>query len=360
MEVSVSIVVPIYNMEKFLPKCLESIINQTLRDIEIILVNDGSKDNSGEIADEYASRDERIKVIHKINEGVSSARNAGIDIASGKYIGFVDPDDWISHDMYQKLYSTASKEELDIVICHNYNHYTETGLVKIDSFNIKENTLRNIRRHTLNDDYFSAVWNMIFKKSMIIEKKCRFPENFTVWEDGYFILKAMYHTERIKYLEEPYYHYQKPYRKRKYIYNLFGSLLHLQILREQCEKKWGSNVFNSDESIEALFCRRIVLCLEQEMNLNSGNNKHTNIKDIIGHPLTQKAFSQLKKNHYGLKQIGWPAFIMLQLSIFQKNFLIIFGNYVLNILRKIKKFYRPPLANSESLKIRKSNLEDNG
>ncbi|MEH7112585.1 glycosyltransferase [Neobacillus niacini] len=338
---NVSVIVPIYNMEKLLTSCLESILGQTLIEIEIILVNDGSKDNSGEIADAYASRDDRIKVIHKKNGGVSSARNAGLAIATGQYIGFVDPDDWISEDMYQKLYDTAAKGNLDIVICHNYNHHIEKGNFEIDSFHIKENTLRNIRRHTLKDDYFSAVWNMIFKKSLIDEINSKFPENFTVWEDGYFVLKAMYFTDRVKYLNEPYYHYRKTYKKQRYINNLFESLLFLQQVREQCVKKWGINVFNEDECIEALFCKRIVLCLEQEMNINRGEIKHKNIKKIINHPSTLKAFSQLKKSRSGYKQIGWPAYIILQFAVFKKNFLIIWINTILNIFRKFKNFYKP-------------------
>ena len=99
----VSIIVPIYNVEKYLSKCIESILSQTYKNIEIILVDDGSPDNSPQICDEYAKKDDRIIVIHKANGGVSSARNAGIDIATGKYIGFVDPDDYIENNMYELM-----------------------------------------------------------------------------------------------------------------------------------------------------------------------------------------------------------------------------------------------------------------
>ena len=95
----VSIIVPVYKVEKYLRKCIDSIINQTLKDIEIILVDDGSPDNCGKICDEYAAKDTRIKVIHKENGGLSSARNAGMEVAEGEYIGFVDSDDWIESDL---------------------------------------------------------------------------------------------------------------------------------------------------------------------------------------------------------------------------------------------------------------------
>lgn len=100
----ISIIVPIYNVELYLEKCIESIINQTYKNLEIILVDDGSTDSCGKICDEYAKKDNRIKVIHKINGGLSDARNKGMEIAKGKYIGFVDGDDYVASDMYETLY----------------------------------------------------------------------------------------------------------------------------------------------------------------------------------------------------------------------------------------------------------------
>ena len=109
----ISVIVPIYNTEKYLAKCLDSLINQTFQSLEIILIDDGSIDNSGKICDEYALNDDRIKVIHKENGGVSSARNAGLDLATGSYIAFVDPDDYIDPDMYATclLYTSPSPRD---------------------------------------------------------------------------------------------------------------------------------------------------------------------------------------------------------------------------------------------------------
>ena len=116
----VSIVVPIYNVEKYLKQCIESIINQTLQDIEIILVDDGSPDNCPQICDEYAKKDSRIKVVHKKNGGLSSARNAGIEVATGDFIGFVDSDDYIELDMYEKMYNIAKENHVDFVVSDYY------------------------------------------------------------------------------------------------------------------------------------------------------------------------------------------------------------------------------------------------
>ena len=111
MEKLVSVIVAVYNIEEYLPRCVDSILAQTYRNLEIILVDDGSKDQSGSICDSYAEKDRRIKVIHKKNGGLSDARNAGMDAATGEYIGFVDGDDWIEPDMYRAMYFACEKEK---------------------------------------------------------------------------------------------------------------------------------------------------------------------------------------------------------------------------------------------------------
>lgn len=122
-EPKISIIVPIYNVEVYLRKCLDSIVNQTYKNLEIILVDDGSPDNCGVICDEYAANDERIKVIHKQNGGVSSARNAGLEIATGEYIGWVDSDDWIELDMFEYLIKNAQTYKADITVCSRIEQY---------------------------------------------------------------------------------------------------------------------------------------------------------------------------------------------------------------------------------------------
>ena len=117
MDSLVSVIVPVYKVEKYLSKCLDSIVNQTYKNLEIILVDDGSPDNSGKICDEYAQKDSRIKVIHKENGGLSSARNAGLDIATGEYIAFADSDDSVHLDFVEKLYRAIKEENADIACC---------------------------------------------------------------------------------------------------------------------------------------------------------------------------------------------------------------------------------------------------
>ena len=117
---SISVISPIYNMERLLSKCIDSILAQTFNDFELILIDDGSTDRSGVICDEYATRDSRIKVIHKKNEGVSIARQLGIDFAQGEYTIHIDPDDWVEPKMLEELYKKAKSEHADMVICDYY------------------------------------------------------------------------------------------------------------------------------------------------------------------------------------------------------------------------------------------------
>ena len=116
----VSIIVPVYNVEQYLHRGIESLLNQTLKDIEIILIDDGSKDNSGRICEEYSKTDKRIKFVSKINGGVSSARNEGIRISTGEYVAFMDPDDWVEPDMYENMYNQAKSTNSDSAICNYY------------------------------------------------------------------------------------------------------------------------------------------------------------------------------------------------------------------------------------------------
>ena len=139
----ISIIIPIYNLEKYLDKCIKSILNQTFKDFELILVNDGSTDKSGVICDNYKKVDDRIVVIHKENGGTSSARNIGIDIARGKYIGFVDGDDYIHENMYYELYENLIKNNSDISICKFVRVYDNSEM-KFSNNNLLEENYSNI------------------------------------------------------------------------------------------------------------------------------------------------------------------------------------------------------------------------
>lgn len=170
----ISVIVSVYNVEKFIKRCLDSIINQTMNDLEIILVNDGSTDNSGKICDEYAQLDNRITVIHKENGGVSSARNTGLDVATGEWIAFVDSDDYIEKDMYEVLYKTAIEKNVDICACF-FKYLTVDNKILFNptqeqlDMNGKYNS-KEFLELIYKDEYMNgicvATWNKIYKKNI--------------------------------------------------------------------------------------------------------------------------------------------------------------------------------------------------
>lgn len=205
----ISVIVPVYNVEKYLPKCLESIINQSYKSLEIILVDDGSTDNSGVICDEYAAKDKRIKVIHKTNGGLSDARNAGLDICTGDYIGFVDSDDWIAEDMYETLYSFAVKEDLDVAMCAAYEVYEDgTCIIPTKKFLPLVTTDKN---KIINEIFVNkaggvsvAVWSKLFSKKKFGD--IRFKKG-KISEDVFFIFDWLNKTNRFGRLSDSKYYY---------------------------------------------------------------------------------------------------------------------------------------------------------
>ncbi len=167
----ISVIVPIYKVERYLEKCIQSIQDQTLKDIEIILVDDGSPDRCGVICDEFAQNDSRITVIHKENGGVSSARNLGIRIANGEYIGFVDGDDWIDKDMYEVLYDGILKTNAEVAICgYRIEHEGNiTQFVKNDGKTIVYTKEEAVRKILIDEEIHSFTWNKLIKKELFID-----------------------------------------------------------------------------------------------------------------------------------------------------------------------------------------------
>lgn len=183
----VSIIVPVYQVEKYIRQCVDSILAQTFRDFELILVDDGSRDMSGEICDEYANADTRVKVIHTENVRAAEARNKGINLASGNYLMFIDSDDYISSEMVEILYRNIQKENVDIVAC-NYRYIFGDDENKDFSTNFVAETLSGKdvfyhRKNERNYGYWTVVWNKLYKKEVF--KKLRFRTG-KYYEDEFF------------------------------------------------------------------------------------------------------------------------------------------------------------------------------
>lgn len=204
----ITVIVPIYNVEKYLNRCVDSIINQTYTNLEIILVDDGSPDNCGKICDEYAKKDNRIKVIHKENGGLSDARNAGIKVADGKYIGFVDSDDWINPKMYEELYSTLLKYDADISCCKmlrckdNKDTIQKEHETKIVEYNQEQYMKKFFKIGSQECVYYAC--NKLYKKEII--EKDQYPINLTS-EDVVGTYKTLLKSQKIVEINQIYYYY---------------------------------------------------------------------------------------------------------------------------------------------------------
>ncbi|MCZ2085285.1 MAG: glycosyltransferase [Flavobacteriales bacterium] len=210
----ISVIVPLYNVERYLATCIESIQNQTLKDIEIILVNDGSPDTSGEIAEAFAKKDNRIKVIHKNNGGLSSARNEGLLMAKGCYISFIDSDDWIDPTMLKDLYLAAQKGVADIVVSGVIVEYTKENSKVVD--NVPANIINNNRDEFGNLFWelkkmklSNYAWNKLYKTSFINNNELKFSVDSMPAEDLFFNLSAFKTAKSITVVNKAYYHYMK-------------------------------------------------------------------------------------------------------------------------------------------------------
>ena len=208
MASKISVIIPVYNVEQYLEKCLDSILNQTYKNIEIILVNDGSIDKSGLICDEYSRKYNNIKVFHKENGGVSSARNLGITVAKGEYITFADPDDFLNKDMYKILYENAKNYNSDITIC-SVNEIRENVIATEDNTGkINKYSKKDAINGYFNDIYpfnHNYLWNKLFKRAMFDEIKLN--EKITYQEYSEIMIKLLNLSENIIYVGIPLYNY---------------------------------------------------------------------------------------------------------------------------------------------------------
>jgi len=218
----ISVIIPIYKVEKELRRCVDSVLNQTYRNLEIILVDDGSPDKCGEIADEYAVVDSGIRVIHKHNGGISSARNAGLNVAKGDYISFVDSDDWIEPNMLEKMISAIKTYDTKIVMCGIMEETEE----KITIWGMEETTIlsgKEVVTELIEDKKIhNYVWNVLYKRSVL--EGLSFEEG-QIFEDIRFSFRPVSRTSKVVFIKDVLYHYVRR----------SGSVLGQEKLYLQCE-----------------------------------------------------------------------------------------------------------------------------
>lgn len=294
-----SVIVPVYNVEDYLSKCIDSLIVQTLKDIEIILVNDGSIDKSGDICDKYRLKDNRIKVIHKENGGLSDARNVGIDIARGKYISFIDSDDWIEPKMFEILYSLAIKNEADIVQGDYIKVYDENVIVNNISERITKYNSEQILNELYGPNYIKTVivWNKIYKRELFNE--IRFPKG-KLCEDEFTTYKILHNANLIIDTNIPMYYYRQ--REGSIMNSNFNirRLDGLEALKERKEYFIRNKLTELSCKAEAQLCRTMK---DFYIKIHSSNIKDKSyLLKILNREVRENYFKFIKNKEISIKE----------------------------------------------------------
>lgn len=305
----ISVIIPAYNSEKHIEEAIESVINQTLKDIEIILVDDGSIDETLNICCKYSKLDKRIKVIHQKNKGISAARNIGIDNATGEYIAFLDSDDTIELTMYEELYNCLNqygKEKPDFIDCGiniiNLYHNTKNTIIHNHPKNRKFDReylinevipqMVNIKNEP-NKSIFPFIWNKLFKSSIINEYNIRFNEKLRQWEDKPFLVQFLQKANSVVFHEKSFYNYinreslslSKRYNEKEfetilYTFNLYEKLF--------CDLYDFSSEYSIKYKIKA-----ISNTINKILHAKEEKNKKKKIKGILLNDNVQQWFNDI-------------------------------------------------------------------
>ena len=219
----ISVIVPVYKAEAYLHRCVDSLLAQTFMIFEILLVDDGSPDRSGEICDEYAKKDSRVRVFHKENGGGSSARQCGMDNARGEYTIHADPDDWVEPNYLEELYKKAKDEDADMVICDFYKVYRNNVIYK----NQKPNKLNAdaVLRQLLGQQLHGACWNKLIRRNIYLQYDIRFPMDITVWEDLFVNCCVLHYQIKVSYLNRAFYYYDCYSNENSLVRSFIGSIV---------------------------------------------------------------------------------------------------------------------------------------
>lgn len=337
METIISVIIPVYNAEKHLGKCIDSLVNQQFTSIEIILVDDGSSDTSGEICDEYAGKYSNITVIHKENEGAYKARKAGLDIAKGSYISFIDADDWLERDAYNIICPILQKG-YDIIIFPYYLDYgikKEIVYNKFDGEYDRERICKDIFPRLLYYGEFyhfgiePSLWNKVIKKEMLVYDELN--EKISIGEDGLIMYPTIQNANTIFfYNEKALYHYRQNPESVTQTYRshyLKENIELFQILKQQFSEKTIPNI-NKQLNYYILFLTQ--LAIENEM-LAPNWNVLESFKRIMKYCKSEQVYNAIK--NVRIRDVGMP---FKRMMIFLKYH----GVLPLLVIKKFRRLFR--------------------
>lgn len=308
MNPKVSVIVPTYNVELYIEKCLDTIINQTLEDIEIIVINDGSTDRTEQIVNKFAKKDNRVKLVNQINCGVSSARNNGLNLAKGDYIVFIDPDDYIDKDMLKKMYLMAQEFKCEVIQC-NYT-INNQGVYKEVNHNIKENKLlqdyeivKYIKMGLIDGSLTTYVWDKMYKRSFLQQNNLKFREDLSMFEDWHFIMDTVCYLNKFVLISENLYYYRivKNSLCRHYISNYEELLIDLQLRKINYIENWNLDKEPYKSKYIISLYDDIIKLINYILDENHKLNKNTQIikfNTIIESSLIDNYFNKKNDNLY--------------------------------------------------------------
>lgn len=277
----VSVIVPVYNVEEYLPECIDSILGQRFDRFELILVDDGATDGSGAICDSYAAKDSRIRVLHKENGGLSSARNAGIEVASGKYIAFIDSDDVVHKDYLRDMVAIAERENADLVACSFFKgeecvwQHTDEARVEALDIRIGREILNKMNE---NDVVVTVAWNKLYHSKFFKEYALRYPEG-KIHEDMFLTPQVLYHADKMIITSRRLYFYRQ---RPNSIMSAAFSLKQLQVL-ESIEFRIS---FFQETGFPELMTReyesyiRKIIQMHEKMHMEHSNQYEIHMKQL--------------------------------------------------------------------------------
>lgn len=314
----ISVIVPVYNTAQYLRRCIDSITNQTYKNLEIICVDDGSTDGSGRILDELQKRDSRVKVFHNENKGVSAARNFALNHANGDYIGFVDSDDYISEEYYQYLVSGFADNKVDIVTCGYY--FDKEGNVKraenqkevpTESIPVREFFMYMYERDTYNG-VGAYLWTRLFRRSVLLNNdstnKVCFQGQYGGADDIVFVALASLQSRNIQYIDKPLYYYFQ--REGSIVHDDKARLKNLDWVQayERIISEYENNGISNDviDIIKRMYVYRCGKLLEAAVKLNDMEKA-----DILRGKINNNLMTYVKTNLEHLERIYWIVGLLL-------------------------------------------------
>ncbi len=304
-DIKISIIMPVYGVEKFVGKAIESIQAQTLKEWEMFAVDDGTKDNSGVICDEYAAKDSRIKVIHKENGGAPSARNVAIPQAKGKYMYFMDSDDWCEPTMLEDMYKLAEENNAQYVVTgyyidtyHSDTEYTTQECFQPAQIFSSQQEFRENAYRLFDTNLLYTPWNKLFLSSYIHENGLLFPNTF--WDDFPFNLSVIRGVERVVVSDNKYYHFMRARAESetaKYRPEMYDKREEEHGWMTDLYKGWGIDDENSREFLARRYIERFIGCVENITNPGcalSAKEKRAEIKKMLKNPNVKWALANAK------------------------------------------------------------------